>query len=55
MKPSECMNCSSNRLVRCYGGFEFRGCYHDPYKGKWIAEIKGCPKIVVNNEKINKR
>ena len=25
-------------------GFMFLGCYHKPYKGKWVAEIKDCPK-----------
>ena len=39
---------------RCYGcesclgvsawNFDFLGCYHKPYKGKWIKEIKDCPK-----------
>ena len=54
MNPLECMNCSSNRLVRCFGGFEFRG-YHDPYKGKWIIEIKECPKKMVNNSNKKKK
>jgi hypothetical protein len=22
----------------------FLGCRHEPYKGKWVAEIKECPK-----------
>lgn len=33
---------------KCYGvsawNFDFLGCYHKPYKGKWIEEIKVCPK-----------
>ena len=23
--------------------FQFRGCYHSPYKGKWVIEIEDCP------------
>ena len=37
---------------RCHGisawNFNFLGCYHFPYKGKWIAEIKNCPKELIN-------
>ena len=24
--------------------FMFLGCYHEPYCGKWVKEIKECPK-----------
>lgn len=27
------------------GGWGFFGCYHEPYKGKWVCEIKDCPKV----------
>ena len=46
------MNLPENH--RCYGceeckgvsawNFDFLGCYMPPYKGKWINEIRLCPK-----------
>lgn len=26
-------------------GWMFVACCHEPYKGKWVREIKDCPKI----------
>ena len=33
-----------SKAVTANGGTIFLGCYHAPYKGKWVAEIKECPK-----------
>ena len=39
-----CEDCEYKRLVHAGGGFLFNGCYHRPYIGKWVANIKDCPK-----------
>jgi hypothetical protein len=41
-----CDNCPHKREVRAVPNFTFWGCYCNPYKGKWIIEIKECPKNV---------
>jgi len=35
--------CKYARLVHANGGWSFYGCTHEPYHGKWIAEIEECP------------
>ena len=39
-----CKGCPYAEVVRGTGGFMILGCRHAPYKGKWVAEIKECPK-----------
>ena len=40
-----CTGCEYSDVVRAAPtGFMFLGCRHAPYKGKWVAEIKECPK-----------
>lgn len=39
-----CEKCEYKHLVHTNSGFNFYGCYHRPYKGKRVAEIKDCPK-----------
>lgn len=39
-----CSGCSDCRTVYANGGWQFKGCYYKPYRGKWVAEIKDCPK-----------
>lgn len=43
-KERNCLCCRSCRTVYANGQFNFLGCYHEPYHGKWIVEIKECPK-----------
>lgn len=52
-----CANCDSCRVVySAPDGWQFRGCYHEPYRGKWVAEIMDCPKEKKNiNESDKKR
>lgn len=38
-----CDGCRDCRIVYATGGWSFRGCYHEPYHGKWVAEIRNCP------------
>lgn len=35
--------CEFARMVTATGGWSFYGCTHEPYHGKWIAEINECP------------
>ena len=40
-----CTGCEYSDVVRAAPtGFMFLGCRHKPYSGKWVAEIKECPK-----------
>ena len=43
-----CTKCEYARTVFATGNYKFLGCYlgcyHMPYTGKWVAEIKKCPK-----------
>ena len=39
-----CNPCRHAREVETTGQWSFLGCYHPPYHGKWVAEIKECPR-----------
>lgn len=39
-----CDGCRDCCIVYANGGWSFYCCYHNPYHGKWVAEIKNCPK-----------
>lgn len=39
-----CNPCEFAKVVVGTGQWHFLGCYCPPYKGKWVAEIKDCPK-----------
>ena len=39
-----CHNCEYCKEVRATFNWSFYGCYCTPYIGKWVAEIKDCPK-----------
>ena len=39
-----CKGCTYARSVVATGQWMFLGCYHTPYTGKRVAEIKNCPK-----------
>lgn len=43
MEDKECKDCKKSGIITV-GNFKFRGCHCEPYKGKWIIEIKECPK-----------
>lgn len=43
-----CNPCPYARGVGSYSGYSFLGCYHKPYTGKCVAEIKDCPKKASN-------
>ena len=45
-----CKGCPYADVVRAQGNFMFLGCRHNPYKGKWVAEIKNCPKEGKRND-----
>lgn len=39
-----CNPCEFAEILVGTGSWFFLGCCHPPYKGKWVAEIKDCPK-----------
>ena len=41
---SRCEGCAYRKRVYAQGNYSFYGCYHRPYTGKRLAEIKDCPK-----------
>lgn len=43
-ETSRCEGCAYARTVYTNGNWKFIGCYHRPYTGKWVAEIKECPR-----------
>ena len=45
----KCTECEYTREVTAQDIFKFIGCYHKPYKGKWIVEIRNCPRNDKNN------
>ena len=42
--PDAEYGCSNCRTIYANGGWQFKGCYYKPYRGKWVVEIKDCPK-----------
>ena len=38
-----CDGCCYCRTVYANGCWSFLGCYHEPYHGKWVGEIRDCP------------
>lgn len=44
---SRCEGCEYRRKVYAQNNYSFYGCYHHPYIGKRVAEIKECPKAEV--------
>ena len=45
--------CQYCHEVTAQDGWSFAGCDYPPYQGKWVAEIKKCPKTI--NEKLNEK
>lgn len=39
-----CDSCECAKTVEANGEWTFIGCFCPPYRGKWVAEIKDCPK-----------
>ena len=39
-----CAGCEHSKWVKAQDDWGFHGCFHEPYKGKWCAEIEYCPK-----------
>lgn len=54
LPKGRCRPCKYARVVFAQDQFMFLGCYHEPYRGKWVAEIKDCPKKL-NKEKKDER
>ena len=50
VQKERCDGCKYCKVVHANGGFSFYGCHHKPYRGKWVAEIKDCPKATRERE-----
>lgn len=46
-KHGRCTGCKDCKTVHCNDGYGFYGCFHKPYHGKMVAEIKDCPKELI--------
>lgn len=44
IRPGRCLVCPYVEVIRAQENFMFLGCRHEPYRGKWVAEIDECPK-----------
>jgi len=43
MSDGRCKGCNKCRGLSS-NNWNFHGCFHPPYSGKWVAEIQDCPK-----------
>ena len=43
LDEGRCKHCEYCQIVTAVGWWQFAGCFHPPYRGKWVAEIKDCP------------
>ncbi len=43
VKKQRCDGCMYRKKVYATNNYSFYGCYHAPYIGKRVAEIKDCP------------
>lgn len=50
VKKKKCESCKYSRDIYAQDGFLFIGCTHEPYKGKWVKEIKNCPMEEIEHE-----
>lgn len=46
MTNEVCKGCKYCGSAYAQDGFKFLTCKFPPYKGKWIAEIPDCPKLL---------
>ena len=40
----KCKKCDLCRKVYASEGYDFWGCYHEPYHGMWVGRVAVCPK-----------
>lgn len=45
LPEGRCHPCEYARAVVAQNEWTFLGCYHKPYNGKRVCEIKDCPKV----------
>ena len=41
---ARCEGCKYRKRVNAQNNYSFYGCYHPPYTGKRVTEVKDCPK-----------
>ena len=52
-KRGRCNPCPYAEEMNSSDGWFFLGCFHKPYNGKWVAEIKDCPKEREDDESVD--
>lgn len=50
-KMEKCSKCKECKMIFKFLGRSHYGCFHDPYKGKHLAEIDECPKEEMKRDK----
>ena len=51
LPKGRCNPCKYAKAVVAGDDFTFLGCYCEPCHGKWVAEIKDCPKVKIEADK----
>jgi hypothetical protein len=46
-----CKKCEHKRIIQKPNGLSYTGCAHAPYQGKWVLEIRDCPKRSEQNDR----
>lgn len=46
MDIQDCKKCECCNVILKDQFGTYLGCFKEPYKGKWVAEIEKCPKMV---------
>ena len=49
IRRGRCEGCKFVKLINAQNDWKFYACYCKPYRGKWVAEIKDCPKEADND------
>lgn len=44
LPKGRCHPCKYAKAINAGDDWVFLSCWHEPYKGKWVAEIKDCPR-----------
>lgn len=43
LPKGRCHPCKYAKVINAGDNWVFLSCWHEPYRGKWVAEIKDCP------------
>lgn len=43
LPKGRCHPCKYAKVINAGNNWVFLSCWYEPYRGKWVAEIKDCP------------